>query len=198
MLSEYDVYKAFKEVEGEIKGKVVSILSEDGYAKRVSGSSRDALRQAAGLFSTKFSNIDIKEYIRCGFAHFKGFNYDKMFRDIVINEYIARDSRKKRDIQEPLTKVMSDLKYINKPIELYLNEFDGSTRLIVKEYLLNRIGSTIVVYCIWRNLFQPTSVEWEYMNIIQNNYPAFEKNVVKFATMIDKWRANIKKNEKEQ
>jgi hypothetical protein len=198
MLSEYDVYKAFKEVEGEVKGKTVSILGEDGYTKRVSGGTRDALRQAAGLFSTKFSNIDLKEYIRCGFFHFKGFNYDKLFRDIVINEYIARDSRKKRDIQEPITKVMADLKYIGKPVELYLKEQEGNTKRIIRDYLMNKIGSTIVVYCIWRNLFQPTTIEWEYLNIIQNNYPAFEKNVVKFATMIDKWRATIKKDEKER
>lgn len=197
MYTDYDVYKMFKEVECGEKGKPVSMLSEDGYNKRISDGSRDALRQAAGLFNTKFSNIDLKEYIKCGFSHFKGFNYDKMFRDIVINEYIARDSRRKRDTQEPLTKIMGDLKYIDKPLETYIKEVDGSQKVIIKDYLLNKIGSTIIVYCIWRNIFQPTSIEWGYLSTIQNNYPLFEKNVVKFASLIDKWRVNIRsKNEK--
>ena len=192
MYNEYDVYKVFKEVENEEKGKTTKILSEDGFYKRVSDNSKDALRQAAGLFNTKFSNIELRDYIRCGFSHFKGFNYDKMFRDIVLSEYIARDSRKKRDTQEPLTKIMSDLKFINRPLEDYIREMDGTQRVIINDYLLNRIGSTVIAYCVWRNLFQPTSVEWEYMNTIKNNYPAFEKNVVKFAALIDKWRASMR------
>lgn len=194
MYSDYDVYKVFKEVENEIKGKITKPLSEDVYLKRTSDDSRDALKQAANLFNTKFSNIDLKQYIHCGFHHFKTFNYDKMFRDVVINEYISRDSRKKRDTQESLSKVMEDLKFINRSLEAYTSEFVGDQRLIIKDYLLNRIGSTILVYCIWRNLFQPSSIEWEYLNTIQNNYPLFEKNVVKFAALIDKWRVKMKAN----
>lgn len=194
MYSDYDVYKVFKEVENEIKGKITKPLSEDVYLKRTSDDSRDALKQAANLFNTKFSNIDLKQYIHCGFHHFKTFNYDKMFRDVVINEYISRDSRKKRDTQESLSKVMEDLKFINRSLEAYTSEFVGDQRLIIKDYLLNRIGSTVLVYCIWRNLFQPSSIEWEYLNTIQNNYPLFEKNVVKFAALIDKWRVKMKAN----
>lgn len=192
MYSDYDVYVIFKEVENEVKGKDTKPLTEDIYLKRVSVESRGALRQAADLFNTKFSNVDLKQYIHCGFHHFKSFNYDKMFREVVIDEYIARDSRKKRDVQEPLSKVMADLKFINRPLEAYIAEYIGEQRLIVKDYLLNKIGSTIVVYCIWRNIFQPSSSDWEYLNTIQNNYPLFEKNVVKFAALIDKWRANMK------
>jgi hypothetical protein len=192
MFSDYDVYKVFKEVENEEKGKNTKILDEDSYNKRVSENSRDALRQSANLFNTKFSNIELKEYVRCGFCQFKSFNYDKMFRDVVINEYISRDSRKKRNSQESLKKVMDDLKFIDRPLESYILEVDNNQKMIIKDYLLNRIGSTILVYCIWRNLFHPDNLDWEYMNTIKNNYPVFEKNVVKFASLIDKWRISMR------
>ncbi len=192
MYSEYDIYKMFKEVENEEKGKKTKVLDEDGYTKRVSINSKDALRQSANLFNTRFSNIDLREYIKCGFYHFKSFNYDKMFRDIVLNEYIARDSRRKRDTAEPMSKVMGDLKFIGRPLDSYILEMDGDQRVIIKDYILNNIGSTVVTYCIWRNMFHPSSIEWEYLNTIKNNYPSFEKNVVKFASLIDKWRANMR------
>ena len=194
MYSIYDVYVIFKEIEGEVKGKTIKVLGEDCYENRMSPDSLDALRQCADLFNTRYSNIDLREYIRCGFHHFKSFNYDKMFRDIVLKEYIARDSRTKRNIEEPISKILSDLKYINRSLDTYTKEMVGYERVILKDYTLNKIGSTVITYCIWRNIFIPTDAEWEYLDTIKNNYPLFEKNVVKFAGLIDKWQSSMRNN----
>lgn len=189
---EYDIYKAFKEVEGEVKGKEFKILAEAAFAGRISAKNFELIKKVTDLFNTRFSNVNLKEYLRCGFHHFKSFDYDKVFREIVLNEYIARDARNKRNIKEPISKILSDMKYINRPLDYYLREVDGNRRVILTDYIQNNIGSTIVVYCIWRNLFKPTEEEWEYMSNIKNNYPAYETNVVKFAGMIDKWKASMK------
>lgn len=192
MYTRYEIYKAFKEVENEVKGKTIKILEESNYSNRMSDDTYDALRQCADLFNTKYTNVDLKEYIRCGFHHFKSFNYDKMFRDIVLNEYIARDSRTKRNTEETISKILSDLKYISRPLESYIKESDGYQKVMIKDYLLNKIGSTVLTYCIWRNIYIPTDMEWEYLSTIKNNYPLFEKNVVKFAGLIDQWRAKMR------
>lgn len=192
MYTRYEIYKAFKEVENEVKGKTTKILEESNYSNRMSDDTYDALRQCADLFNTKYTNVDLKEYIRCGFHHFKSFNYDKMFRDIVLNEYIARDSRTKRNTEETISKILSDLKYISRPLESYIKESDGYQKVMIKDYLLNKIGSTVLTYCIWRNIYIPTDMEWEYLSTIKNNYPLFEKNVVKFAGLIDQWRAKMR------
>jgi hypothetical protein len=194
MCSRYDVYVTFKEVENEVKNKKTKIASEDTYSNRMSDDTLDAIRQIADLFNTRYSNVDLKEFIRCGFHHFKGFNYDKMFRDIVLKEYIARDSRTKRNTDESLSKILLDLKYINRSLDIYTKESDGHQPLIIRDYLLNRIGSTVITYCIWRNIFIPTDSDWEYLSTIKNNYPLFEKNVVKFAGLIDKWQTKMRDN----
>jgi len=192
MHTPYSVYSVFKDVQNDVKNKTTKTLDEDAFIRRISSKNQEILKQISDLFNTKFSNINLDEYIRCGFHHFKGFGYDKMFREIVLNEYISRDSRIKRGSDEGLSKVLESLKYINRPLESYINEVVGGERTIVKDYVMNRIGSTIVVYCIWRNLFTPTDIEWGYMNTIQNNFPLFEKNVVKFASLIDLWRRKMK------
>ena len=192
MYTRYEIYKAFKEVENEVKGKSTKILEENTYSNRLSEDTLDAMRQCADLFNTRYANIDLKDFIKCGFYHFKSFTYDKMFRDIVLSEYIARDSRTKRDTEEPISKILSDLKYINRPLDKYVNEFDGHQKVVIKDYLLNKIGSTVLTYCIWRNIYRPSDAEWEYMSTIKNNYPSFEKNVVKFAGLIDKWQSSMR------
>lgn len=188
----YKVYTIFKTTEAEVKDKKVNILDEKGWEKRISQKNRDLQQEIANLFNTKFCNVDMAEYIRCGFKHFKGFSYDKFFREIVLNEYIAQDSRIKRKSDESLADVLKSLKYIDKPIEMYLKEMDGEERSIIKDYIFNNVTSTVIAWSIWRNLWVPTSTEWEYMNVIQNNWADFEKNVVKFAPMLDKWRKSMK------
>lgn len=188
----YNVYVTFKTIEAEIKNKDSKPLDEEAFEKRVSQKNRDLCQEIADLFNTKFANVDLEGYIRCGFHHFKGFSFDKFFREIVLQEYIARDARNKRNTNEDLQSILKSLKYINKNIQVYLKEMDGEERKIVQDYVRNKIGPTIIVYCIWRNLFKPTDVEWEYMTTIKNNYAAFEKNVIKYAPMLDKWRVNMK------
>lgn len=190
----YSVYQTFKSVEAEVKKKKApKEQTLEQYEKRISEKNQELHKQVADLFNTRFSNVNFSEYCRCGFHHFKGFGFDKMFREIVLNEYISRDSRLKRKSDETLKDVLKSLKHINGPLEKYLDEMNEGQRLILEDYIFNRIGSTIVVYAIWRNLWKPTDIEWEYMNVIQSNWAAFEKNVVKYAPMIDKWRKEMKK-----
>lgn len=192
MYTIYDVYKVFKEVESEVKNKPYNPLSEEGFMKKTSEKNIQLIQDIANVFNTRFVNVNLREYIKCGFHHFKSFGYDKMFREIVLKEYISRDSRAKRNTSEPISKIISDIKHINRPLEKYVNEYDGQERVIIKDYMMGSISSTMVAYCIWRNLLQPNEMEWTYLNTIKNNFPAFEKNVVKFATMIDKWRKDMK------
>ena len=192
MYTPYDVYKTFKTVEAEVKGKNLKLLSEDKYDKRLSSDNKDILQKTADLFSTRFSKVDMAEYIRCGFHHFKSFGYNKMFREIVLQEYISRDSRIKRNPTENLKQVLDSLKVIDKPINVYLNETVNGEKRILHDYMLNNIGCTVVVWCIWRNLWVPTDIEWEYLNVIKNNFAEFEKNVIKWTPLLDQWRRKIK------
>lgn len=192
MYKPYDVYRIYKTVENRVKRKNTKILSEDAYNRRLSDANKDLLQQIADLFNTKFSNVDLTEYIECGFHHFKGFSYDKFFREIVLNEYIARDARKKLNSSEGLQVILATFKHIDRNLDIYVNEMDNGRRVILKDYIMNNTCATVVTYCIWRNLWQPTELEWEYMTAIKNNYSDFEKNVIKFAPLIDKWRKSMK------
>jgi len=188
----YDVYQVFKTIESDIKKTKIKILDVDVYIKRISIKNQDLIKQISDLFNTRFANVDLSEYIRCGFHHFKSFGFDKFFREIILNEYISRDSRHKRNPNETLEDVLKSLKFIDKPIETYLLDTIGDQKQILDDYIFNRIGPTVVVWCIWRNLWKPTTIDWEYLNVIQNNWPAFEKNVIKHAPMLDKWRKTMK------
>lgn len=192
MYSRYDAYLIFKEIESEVKGKPFKPLTEEMFLKRTSEKNLEHTRKISNIFNTRFQNVNLRDYIKCGFHHFKSFDYDKMFRDVVLQEYIARDNRIKRNPEENITKIMSDMKYINRYLDSYVNEHDGNQRIILKDYIHNNIGSTILVYSIWRSIFKPDSFEWEYMSTIKNNFPLFEKNAIKFAPMIDKWRTKMK------
>jgi hypothetical protein len=188
----YDIYQVFKTVENEVKGKTAKIALEDTYDKRMSDKNKGLLQDIADLFNTKFTNVDLARYTKCGFDHFKGFGYDKYFREIVLNEYISRDARIKRNSKEGIANILETFKFIDRNLDIYVTEIDGDQRRILTDYIMNRVCSTVVVYCIWRNIWEPTDIEWEYMNVIKNNYPDFEQNVVKFAPMMDKWRKTIK------
>lgn len=192
MYTNYTFYKKFKETEADIKGVKPKVLTEDMFLKRVSEKNHDIIGKCADLFNTRFSSVDLSEYIKCGFHHFKTFNFDKMFREVVLQEYIARDRRKKMNVKEGMAKILDDMKYINMYIDDYTKIEDGGIRRIIRDYLDNKIGNTIVVYCIWRCIFVPSDIEWEYLEIIKNNYPEHEKNVAKFAGMIDNWRSKMK------
>ena len=188
----YDIYRTFKTVEGRVKDKKTRIATEDKYDSRMSDKNKELLQEISNLFNTKFQNVELEGYIECGFEHFKGFSYDKFFREIVLSEYIARDSRKKRKSTDTLPDILKSLKYIDRDLNKYVNERIEEHRVILDDYIRNRVCSTVVVYCIWRGLWNPDGVEWEYMNVIQGNYSDFEKNVVKFAPMLDKWRKSMK------
>jgi len=192
MYNPYEVYKVFKTVEAEVKDKNLNILTEDKYDKMLSDKNKEVLIQAAGLFNTKFQNVKLDDYIRCGFSLYKSFGYDKFFRSKVIDKYIADDSRLKRDPEEGLNKVLDSMKHIGMPIKDYLKETVGTERRIIYDYIHNNIGSTVLVWCIWRNLLTPTDIEWEYLNTIKSNYPQFEKAVIKYAPIIDQWRIKTK------
>lgn len=187
MYKGYDIYVIFKTVENEVKGKNTKILDEESYSKRVSEKNRMVLQELAGLFNTRYVNVNPHSFVKCGFDLYKSFDYSKMLRDTVINLYIQRDSRLKRNPNEPIGKIISDLKFVDRNLNKYANEFTNNQRTIIRDYVFNNIGSTLLVYCIWRGMFEPNDIEWEYLNIIKNNYPLFEKNVTKFANMIDKW-----------
>ncbi|MCK5018034.1 MAG: hypothetical protein KAS32_13340 [Candidatus Peribacteraceae bacterium] len=188
---QYDIYHTFKTVEAKVKGKSPKPLTSDGYEKRISQKNKDLIQGVADQFNTRYSNVDLERYIECGFHHYKGFTYSLMQRDIVLNEYISRDSRIKRNATETALEVSQGLKYINRSLEGYVEERDNIQRRIISDYLHNNIGGTIVTYCIWCKMFVPTDVEWGYMNTIQNNYSVFEMNAIKFKPLIDKWCKTI-------
>lgn len=189
----YKVYHTFKTIEADIKGKKVSVMSEDAYEKRISQKNKDLHQKVSDLFNTQFSNVALDGYIRCGFHHFKTFGFDKFFREIVLQEYISRDTRRKRNPDESLSDVMKSLSFVNRSIDKYVKEeTEDGQKMIIHDYIFNNIGPTLITWVVWRNIWVPSDVEWEYFDVIKSNWPMYEKNVVKFAPLLDKWRKNMK------
>ena len=121
----YTIYEAYKTVEADIKNKKLNIFDEEAFVKRISEKNRGFYQDMANLFSTQFSNVNPDIYMQCGFHLFKSFGPDKFFREIILNEYISRDARRKRDPNEELQSVLDSLKFIGRPIEKYLKEDNG-------------------------------------------------------------------------
>jgi hypothetical protein len=193
MYTDYDVYYVFKTVENEIKGKENNkILNENVYRQRISKGKQEIIQKCADLFNTRFVNINLDEYIRCGFYHFKTFNFDKMFNNIVIDEYIARDKRTKRKIVESKEKILSDLRYIEQPLSKYTQKINGTHKNIIFDYMTNKVGPTVIMYCIKRGLLNPSDIEWGYMTVLSNNKDILEKCVLKHYDMITDWDKNEK------
>ncbi len=126
--------------------------------------------QISGYFLTKWSNINVKRYMECGFELYKRFTYKDILRPDIIKHYIETDKIKKRRINTSLKKIDSSFRYIEKSLKHYCNLHEGARSVIINDYLKNKIDTMILVYCIYYKYLIISKDEKELLYNIYGKY----------------------------
>ena len=182
MITDYDVYVAFRKAQAFSKNKPYRLPKNWDVFKnsRLSDKNLQFLQTITDYFNTKWSNISIDKYMECGFELFKNFSYHQFLKRNVIDLYIEKDKIRKRIIKQKKSDIRKSFEHIKSlnlsPIknysvlETYCKLKDNQQKKIIKDYLLNKIDPVLFVYCLYYKFFQLTDIEKELVYNITNNY----------------------------
>lgn len=154
MITPYDVYIVFKNVESEIKKKGYRLNTWENLSKnKLNKSSRDNLQLAADYFNTVWQDIDIEDYMRTGFSLFKTFNFKSLLNPKIIKRYIHNDKTKKRKISIDDKMFVKSFKFVKNKIDKttisdILKEYGRDKEQAIQDYLYNKIDGGFLFYLI--------------------------------------------------
>lgn len=173
MITDYDVYVAFRKAQGNANGRGFRLPKnwEEFRHRKMSEVNRTQLDKAALYFNTTYSNIDIDMYMACGFEIWKGFTYAKFLHQKVIDLYIHKDKVKKRSLEVTHREVETTFNNIHdwlqgqpeRPGYTQLQNFckfrAGEVRIIINMYVQGKIDVMTLAYCVNRNYINLTDDE---------------------------------------
>lgn len=190
MISEFDVYCAFRRAQADANNRGYHLPKKwDTFLSKMNKKNAEWLYKAMVHFNTTYSNVDINEYMACGFILWKGFTYKHFCDRKVIDLYIQRDKIKKRKMEmsyDEIEKSFDNIKYYldNKPIRsgyTQLQNFckfrDGEVRIIINKYNQNEVDSLTLVYCISKSYIVLTDDERALIPYISQRYRELNENL---------------------
>lgn len=148
MLKELDIYKTFKKVEAEKKGKEVRLPSS--IPKNLSDDNKNILSIITVYFNTKWANIDPEQYFNVGFSLWKTFSIPFFLREDIIKTYIAKDKSRKFNTKFSKQTLLESLKYVKKSggVCEYCNTYYGVNSRPVLDYVRGKIDKFLLTYFI--------------------------------------------------
>ena len=180
MITSYDIYLSYNKAK---KSKRIS--TEEKYRNRLSEKSLWNIDRASGYFNTLYSNIDIDTYMKYGFDTFKTFNYNMLLNPKIINYYKSNDKRLKRTIKTSKVRIKRSFDILDMPLLNYCKLYKDRQNMLLSNYLLNKIDSVIVVYCIYNKLISFNDVEESYLYNIFNQYNDWVRLMYKYEDYIE-------------
>lgn len=153
MVSEFDVYCAFRKAQSLSKDKPYRLPKDwDKFLEKMNKKNAEWLYKCMVYFNTTYSNIDIDEYMGCGFILWKGFTYKHFCDRKIIDLYIQRDKIRKRKLEVSVGEIETSFSVIksyleDKPMRPGYNQLqsfckfrDGEIRIIINKYNQNEIN----------------------------------------------------------
>lgn len=184
-----DVYTAYRKINAEVKGYGGFRVPKDFdtyFATKLNKPSQEGLLRATNYFNTKWQNVDIDEYMRCGFDLFKTFSYYNITNPSVIDLYIQRDKIQKRAAKIDKDTFKTSLKFINnymkskKSSNNILKDYgklrDGEKSIPIYHYLKQNIDELTLTLIIGK---QYLLLEDEDRNMIPYIIKRYRKNIQK-------------------
>lgn len=180
MIDTEHVYYLFRKAQAESKNKGFRMPKdfEKHLNNRFTEKNRESLITVTKWFNTKWNNIDIYRFMKCGFKLFKTFSYIKFLDERVINLYIVRDKNLKREINLNKKEIMESVKYVKKYMKEnnililrdYCNKKDENNKIVIKHYLLNKIDKFLFVYLIRNGILELNDTDRSYIPYIISQY----------------------------
>lgn len=140
--TEIDVINAYKAAKGQAKTKSVP---------KVAPESLKNLHDLTNLFNTRWSNVDPSGYMKCGIELWKGFSYQKFLDKRILDRYIKKDKRLKRNpSKETLIASFDHIKSLSyTSLSQYC--FLGDP---VADYINNKICSILMGYLLYSGIYK--------------------------------------------
>ena len=193
MITEYDVYCAFRKAQANQNGRGYRIPKNwDDFLGKMNKKNAEWLYKMSVYFNTTYSNINVDEYMSCGFTLWKSFTYKHFCDGKIIDLYIQLDKIKKRKMTATKTEIISSINYIytyldKSEINLmkgytklhnYCKLRDGQIRRIINTYNTNNIDSILLVYCIYKRYINLTDDERALIPYISTRFRELQENML--------------------
>lgn len=183
MITPQDVYFSFRKAQANAKDRGFRMPKDwDAFLLKMSDQNRNWLEQAARYFNTKYSNIDLDAYMTCGFEIWKGFTYKNLLHDKVIQLYINKDKRKKRQLEVSQREIDATFNNIfdfmkDKPMRPGYTELqsfckfrEGEVRFCINMYVQGKVDVMTLAYCVNRGYINLTDDERALSPYLVQNY----------------------------
>ena len=203
MITDYDVYVAFRKAQAYSKNKPYRLPKNWTVFKnsRLSSKNLEFLQKLTDYFNTKWSNICIDDYMQYGFELYKNFSYHQFFKQNVIDLYIEKDKQKKRlfnNLKQSIKKTFDylDTLKINPKngytvLQHYCKLKDDNLKCIITDYIQNKINPLVFVYCLYYKYLTLTDIEKENVYYITNNYRELLAKMFKLKSYIQGFENEI-------
>lgn len=198
MITDYDLYCSYRKAQSIVKDRPYRLPKDwEKYKLTMNINNLEWLQQATVAFNTKWSNINVDEYMLCGFDLLKTFTYKNMIDHRIIELYIIKDKAKKRRISDAIVEINRSFAIIkaymsNKPervgytkLESYCKFRDGEKRVIIDHYIKNGISPSILVYCIAKKYIILDDDERTVLPYITKNFREFMKMMNEYIDYIE-------------
>ena len=158
-----DIYYFFRKAQSESKGVGFRMPKnfDQHLEKKFSIKNKEALLMATKFFNTKWVNIDVYKFMKCGFELFKTFTYVKFFDTRVINFYIERDKNLKREMTFNKDLIVKSVKFVKRYLKEnsitlsdYCKQQEGHTKVIVNHYISNNIDKYFFSWLVNRGILK--------------------------------------------
>lgn len=207
MVTEYDVYCAFRRAQANANDRGFRIPKDwDAFLLKMNKKNAEWLYKMMVHFNTTYSNIDIDEYMNCGFALWKTFTYKHFCDQKIIDLYIQRDKIKKRRMETTKEEIEKTFDYIqtylnDKPIRQGYSQLqnfckfrDGEVRIIINKYNQNVVDSLTLVYCLYKRYLVLSDDERAIIPYINQRYRELCENLQPFLSYMSEKETEL--NEK--
>jgi hypothetical protein len=183
MITEYDVYCSFRRAQSLKNNKAYRLPKDwEAYNAKMNTANAQWLYKLTVYFNTTYSNLNMDEYMNCGFELYPKFTYKNFFDSRVLNLYIEKDKAKKRRTevaQHEIDDTFANIKEFldTQParegysqLQSYCKFRDGERRVIINMYMRGLVDTMTLVYCIKKRYLILTDDERPLVPYVSQRY----------------------------
>jgi len=175
------IYYNFRKAQSHANSKGFRMPKDfkSHFEKRMNSFTRETLRKITRYFNTKWNNIDPYNYFSCGFELYKTFSYNKFFDEKVLNLYIRRSNKEKREMElnkEKIKKSIAIIKLLMKKKEVSsIKDFcliknGKGCHYIIDLYVKDKIDKYTICWLINKGMLKLNDDDMVFIPYISEQY----------------------------
>jgi len=160
MYIELDIINAYKKVKCQKEVTKIPKISDDNLK---------IITDLTNLFNTKWHNIRISDYMKCGMELWKGFSYSKFLDERILKKYIKNDKTIKRN-SIGKEHIISSFKHLKenqyKTLKDYSTHRTEGIYTPIYDYIHNHIDKILMGYLLYNSIVKPNEIEMIYVDTL--------------------------------